>query len=115
MSALDDSKYVLDSGPQGFNDAEKAKWDKGIEKAKKRAAATCKHLVKGKGEWKRPRRKWSAIAWHNYLNNGAAPTLDDIIVGAAPMPGDAVAREDGDVDDTVEIVQDLPSDDPDLL
>jgi hypothetical protein len=115
MSSLDDSKYVLDSGPQGFNDAEKARWDKGIEKAKKRVAATCKHLVKGKGTWNRPRRKWSTTAWHNYLNNGMAPTLDDIIVGAAPMPGDSVAYEDSVVDDTVEIVQDLPPDDPDLL
>jgi hypothetical protein len=114
MSTLDGSKYTLDSGPQGFNDTERARWDKGIEKAKKRAASTCKHLIKGKGEWKRPRRKWSALAWHNYLN-GTAPTLDDILVGAAPMPGDAVAYEDGVIDDTVEIVQDLPPDDPDML
>lgn len=111
MSALDDSKYALDSGPAGFNDKEKARWNKGIEKAKKRAAATCKHLIKGKGEWKRPKRKWSAMAWHNYLN-GTAPTLDDIIVGAAPIPGTDVPDV---VDDTVEIAQDLPAYDPDLL
>ena len=113
MSTLDDSKYALDSAPAGFNDKERAKWNKGIEASKKRIAAQCKHLVKGKGVWKRPKRKWSSVAWSQYMN-GTAPTLDDIIVGAAPVPGtedefsDTISYDDDVV--SVEIPTDISDD-----
>jgi len=98
MSALNDSNYALDNAPKGFSPEENRRWDKGIEKAKKRAAATCRHLIKSKGEWKRPKRKWSRLAWQQYLD-GKPPTLDEIVFGSAE--GDSI---DIELDDNVVIV-----------
>jgi hypothetical protein len=92
MSALNENVYQLPDGVSNFSDKEKAKWNKNLEKSRARTAANVRHLVVGIGPWKRPRKKWSGVAWKQYLE-GKDPTLDEILVGAAPPPGIDVADE----------------------
>jgi hypothetical protein len=94
MSGLDDSIVTMPhGGGTNLTPEESRHLTRKTNELRDRLAQQCRHLVKppaGSAPWKRPRRRWTRLAWQQYLD-GKGETLDEVKVAEADPDVDAEA------------------------